>query len=294
MSAEAEQPPTGDPRPPAPVGVDDPRIEALCLLIGIVDRLREPDGCPWDREQTERSMAPHLLEETYELLEAIESEDATAEAEEAGDVLMNVLIICRIAQESGRYDLARSAGAIADKLVRRHPHVFGDAQAADAQEVLVRWEAIKKSERKSGGEDASALAGIPKNLPALQRAARTCGKAVSAGFRWKDVGGALAKLREELQELEEVLPPAVLRADAGPEFSDEQRARAEHELGDVLLAAAYLGQYLGLDPESAARAAIRRFEQRFRTMEGKLGGTVANHELDAQMTAWEAAKRASP
>ena len=277
-------------RPPSPCAVDDPRVEALRWLIGIVDRLREPDGCPWDLEQTELSMAPHLLEETHELIEAIEAGDAEAAVEEAGDVLMNVLIICRIAMESGRYDLAQSAGAIADKLVRRHPHVFGEAQAKDAGEVLSRWEAIKKSERQGKQQDASALAGVPKNLPALQRAARLCGKAVSAGFRWQNVAGAFAKLREEMAELEEALPESALGAEAKPELAPATRARIAHELGDVLLAAAYLGEYLGLEPEALTRQATRRFEARFRAMEAEQGGELASRSLAELLQSWTRAK----
>lgn len=276
-------------RPPEPVPVDDPRVEALRHLIGVVDRLREPDGCPWDREQTEESMAPCLIEEAHELQEAIETEGDDARAAEAGDVLLNVLLICRIAEQDGRYDLARAATASYEKLVRRHPHVFGDVEAASSGAVLRNWEAIKKAERQGRREDDSAIAGIPKNMPALQRAARTCGKAVSAGFAWNDVRGAFAKIAEELGELTEELPADALETRYKPSL-DGAAGRVGEELGDLLLASAFFGQYVGLDPERLCRDAVRRFEERFRSMEAELGGSFDGLDEDALRAAWGRAK----
>lgn len=278
------------PRPPAPIPSDDPRVDALRRLVGVVDRLREPDGCPWDRAQTAASMAPHLVEEAHELLEAIEAGEPGAIAEEAGDVLMNVALICRIGMEEGRYDLTQAADAITEKLIRRHPHVFGDVQAETPAAVLANWEAIKKTERREADRDDSALAGVPKALPALQRARRVCDKAVTAGFRWQSVAGAYGKLTEELGELAEVLPESVLEAEFRPEMTQEERARIEHELGDVLLAAAFLGEYLGLDPERLCRESVRRFERRFRSMETELGGDVGGPSFEEMIAAWEQAK----
>jgi ATP diphosphatase len=262
-----------------PTGV--PRLDAVARVLAIVDRLRAPDGCPWDREQTLATMAPHLVEEAHELREAVETGDDAHAAEEAGDVLMTLALLCRIAEESGRFDLARSAQAIGDKLIRRHPHVFGDATAGDARQALGNWERVKQAERAEKRADASALAGVPATLPALQRAQRLCGKAVAAGFRWPGAADALAKLREELGELERELP-----GDAAPPAS----ARAGEELGDVLLAAAFLAQYLELDAEALCRAAARRFEQRFRAMERALGAPLAGQPLERLMQAWQAAK----
>lgn len=277
-------------RPAEPIAADDPRTLALRRLVGVVDRLREPDGCPWDREQTEESMAPSLIEEAHELVEAIEQGSAEECAEEAGDVLMNVLLISRIAMEAGRYDLARAADLCSEKLVRRHPHVFGEVEVEDSEGVLVSWEAIKKAERAEKEADTSALAGLPVALPALQRAARACGKAVSAGFHWQDVGGALAKVREELAELEAELPAEALAAERKPELAPEVRERVEAELGDLLLAGAFLGKYLGIDPERATRESLRRFEARFRSMEEELGGDLSGLGLSELMQAWGAAK----
>ncbi|MEM6571171.1 MAG: nucleoside triphosphate pyrophosphohydrolase [Planctomycetota bacterium] len=275
---------------PDPVAADDPRLSAVARLLAIVDVLRGPDGCPWDREQTEASMAPHLVEEAHELVEAIEEAGAEASAAEAGDCLVALLLVCRIAEDGARYDVGAAARAASDKLVRRHPHVFGDEAASGSGEVLGRWEDIKRAEREAAGEDTSALAGIPRGLPALQRAGRTCQKAVAAGFHWKDARGALGKVEEELAELVEELPAAALAASARPELDDATRARVEHELGDLLMATAFLGGYLRLDPEALCRAALRRFEARFRDMETQLGGSLAGHDLDAMMSAWVRAK----
>src|SRR5262249_11703734 len=155
---------------------------------------------------------------------------------EAGDVMMVVALICRIGEEAGQFDLARAAHAISDKLVRRHPHVFGEVKADTAEQVLSNWEAIKKSEREDKKTDASALAGVPVALPALQRAQRICGKAISAGFKWSNVEGALAKLREEQRELDDALRASGLDRDEKAKASADQRGCIEHELGDVILA----------------------------------------------------------
>ena len=266
--------------PPKPAAPDDPRVLALARLVGIVDRLRAPDGCPWDKKQTLASMAPCLVEEAHEALEAIELGNDADTAEEAGDVLMVVLLICRIAQDEGRFDLARSASAIAQKLVRRHPHVFGEVRAGSPEEAVASWEKVKKSERAGKKEDDSALAGVPVSLPALQRAQRVCAKAVTAGFKWSSAEGAVEKLAEEYAELREAL--------AGGD-----RGRIAHELGDVLLAAAFAAAYLDLDAEKLCRDAVRRFESRFRSMEGGLSKPIAEHSLPELLAAWTRAKAAA-
>jgi ATP diphosphatase len=273
MATETERP---APSPDERVLADD-RVAALGRLVAIVDRLRAPDGCPWDRKQTLATMAPCLIEEAYETLEAIERGRDAEIAEEAGDVLMVVALIARIAQDEGRFDLASSANAIADKLVRRHPHVFGDVRADSADAALASWESVKREERAGKKEDASALAGIPAALPALQRARRVCEKAVAAGFRWSDASEAVAKIAEEERELREAL-----------EGGDP--ARIEHELGDVLLAGAFAASYLGLDPEKLCRDALRRFESRFREMEGALESPLASHSKETLLAAWAKVK----
>lgn len=268
----------------------DPRAVAFARLLSIVDRLRAPDGCPWDRKQTIESMAPHLIEEAHEVLDAVDRAEPEKIAEECGDVMMVIALICRIAEEAGRFDLARSAHAVSDKLVHRHPHVFGEVKADTAEQVLANWEAIKKQERESKQEDASALAGVPVSLPALQRAQRLCGKAVSAGFRWNSVAGAVAKVREEQHELDEALRASGLDRDARAPATPTQRAAVEHELGDLILAAAFLAKYLDLDAEKLTRDASRRFERRFRSMEAGLTRPLAEHSLADLVAAWGATK----
>jgi MazG family protein len=273
----------------------DPRLASIGRLLSIVDRLRAPDGCPWDKKQTVESMAPYLVEEAHEALEAIESQADGEIAEEVGDVLMVACMIGRIGEDADRFDIGHAAEAISDKLVRRHPHVFGEVQADTADEVLKNWESIKKDERKEKEIDASALAGVPAALPALQRADRVCGKAVSAGFRWTNVAGAIAKVFEEQEELRVALKEAGLgeseKAEEPP--AAEALAHVEHELGDVLLSTAFLASYLKLDPEKLCRQAVRRFEGRFRTMETALeaaGNPIAEQPLTELTKAWEAAK----
>jgi tetrapyrrole methylase family protein / MazG family protein len=291
-----------DSRPETALSPDDARLCAVARLIAIVDRLRAPDGCPWDRKQTISSMAPHLVEEAYEMLEAIESERDADTAEEAGDLLMVIALICRIAEQSGRFDLARAANSVSEKLVRRHPHVFGEVKVETADQVLANWEAIKKAERGEKEVDDSALAGVPIALPALQRAHRVCGKAVSAGFRWSSVKGAIAKLTEEKAELDEVLAQSGAANDSGAPVDNPRdapidspidardRARIEHELGDVLLAAAFLATYLKMDPEKLCRDAVRRFERRFRSMEANLEQPMGEQPLESLLAAWNEAK----
>lgn len=281
------------PRPLEPTPeTGDARLDALARLVAVVDRLRAPDGCPWDLEQTVASMAPSLVEEAHEAVEAIEAGSARATAEELGDVLLVVTLAAKIADQDGSFSLADVARGVADKLIRRHPHVFGDAQVSSTGEVLAAWERIKQEERRERDEDASVLAGVPVALPALQRAARISKKACSTGFRWDDAGGALRKVEEEAGELREAFE--AWEAGGGAEASDAEAegraAHLEHELGDLLIAAGFLGQYVGIDPERAARGALRRFEQRFRHMEAALGDSVPQADLATWMAAWRAAK----
>ena len=271
------QPAPSLPQPGDPC-LADPRVLEFARLLAVVDRLRAEDGCPWDKKQTLASTAPHLIEEAHETQEAIETSTDAHIAEEAGDVLLNILLMARIAQDEQRFDLGTVAHAISDKLVRRHPHVFADAVADDADTVLKNWEAIKKAERADKAEDSSAIAGVPAGLPALQRCARISGKAITAGFKWADASGAHAKLHEEVRELDEAL------------LAPNDRAAIEHELGDVLLAAAFLAKYLDLDPEALCRVALRRFESRFRAMEQTLPRPMAECTLDEMMAHWRRAK----
>jgi tetrapyrrole methylase family protein/MazG family protein len=218
--------------------------EKFRLLVDLMERLRAPGGCPWDREQTHRSLAHHLLEETYELLEAIDADDDDAIRDELGDLLLQVTFHAEIAGEDGRWDIDDVADELVAKLVHRHPHVFGDADVADADEVLVNWEKLKAEE--TGGRKA-VDADIPATLPALARAAKVQRRAAGWGFTWRSPEQALTKLREEVVELDEAV--------GDPE-------RADAELGDVLFAAVSVGRTLGLDAESSLRRATTRFAGR--------------------------------
>jgi 7-cyano-7-deazaguanine synthase len=259
-------------------------LDALARVLRLAARLRAPDGCPWDREQTVRTLAPALVEESFEAVDALDelarTGDATAAVEEIGDLVFAVALLCQVAAEEGAFDLAAAADHATKKLVRRHPHVFGERRELDPEAALAQWERIKAAERTERGAvtDVSALAGVPVALPALQRAARLGTKAMATGFRWPDASGALAKVREEVEEL-------------GEAFAGADRAAVEHELGDVLLATAQLANYLDLDPEACARAAAQRFETRFRSMESELGAAARDATLDQWMAAWGRAKK---
>jgi len=249
---------------------ESPAVARLAELLGIVYRLRDPDGCPWDRAQSVDSMALNLVEEACETHEAVANGGDTEIAEELGDTLMNVLLIARIAEQGGRFDLAAVAAGIAEKLVRRHPHVFGDKQAADQGEALASWNEAKDREKAGRAARPSVLDGVPEALPALGAALRTGEKAAKVGFDWPDANGALLKLDEELAELR----GAVASGDRG---------RIEDELGDVLFSAVNVARKQGLDPELALRRAIGKFRRRFAVIERALGdrlGTAPLEELE--------------
>ena len=218
----------------------------LLDLVRVMARLRGPGGCPWDREQTHRSLARHLLEETHEVLEAIDADDRERLREELGDVLLQVAFHSQMAADDGAWDVDDVAQGIVEKLIRRHPHVFGGVEVSGADEVLVNWERIKVEEK---GE-RSIEDDIPPTLPALARASKVQRRATGFGFDWRTEEGALAKLREEVGELEEARTPE----------------EAEEELGDVLFAAAAVARKLGVDPESALRRTTTRFAERCQGM----------------------------
>jgi len=264
------------------------RAQSACArLLGIMDRLRDPGGCPWDREQTLRTLTPYLLEEANEVIEAIETGDHENHREELGDLLFQVVFQSRIAREEGRFDFADVCDAISDKLTRRHPHVFGEASVSGSAEVLKNWEVIKAEERKARGDKPrSAIGGVPVGLPALVRAERITDKASAVGFDWSRTEDVLAKVREELGELEREIRPGA---------GEPDRARIEAELGDLLFSLANLGRFLHVHPEEALRGTVRRFESRFHHVEARLAGQgrgpreASLEEMDAL---WNEAKEA--
>ncbi|MSO92720.1 MAG: nucleoside triphosphate pyrophosphohydrolase [Rhodospirillales bacterium] len=257
---------------------------ALDRLIAIMAALRHPGkGCPWDLEQTFATIAPHTIEEAYEVADAIQKHDMEALKDELGDLLFQVVYHARMAQEAGTFTVADVAEAISDKLVRRHPHVFGSAVVADAEAQTRAWEDQKAEERRAlGGRAAgSALDGVIAGLPALTRGVKLQRRAARVGFDWDDAKGVLAKLREEIEELTEAI-----------EAKDE--ARAADELGDLLFTGVNLARKLGVDPESALRGANAKFESRFRRMEKLLAEKGLRCEaatLDQMEAAWGEAKR---
>lgn len=229
-----------------------PRDAAAPLdrLREIVARLREPGGCPWDREQTHRTLRAALLEEAYEAVAAIDAADEVNLCEELGDLLLQVVFHSRLAEENGQFGFDDVARAIADKLVRRHPHVFGDTECADTAAVLRNWEQLKRVEKGSVG--ASALEGVPHGLPALLRAAKVQQKAARVGFDWSEAAAVFAKVREELDEVEHVLA---------------DRDRREEEIGDLLFSVVNLARKLTVDAEVALHSSTGKFVRRFEAME---------------------------
>jgi len=267
---------------------------ALGRLLRIMDKLRDPGGCPWDREQSLRTLTPYLLEEAHEVIEAIEAGDAQHHKEELGDLLFQVVFQARIACEEGKFDFAQVCDSISEKLTRRHPHVFGEVSVSGSREVVKNWERIKADERKAKGDaPRSAIGGVPVGLPALVRAERITEKAAAVGFDWPEIEGVLAKVREELGELEGAI------AERGGTSSESAAAhkmhgRVEQELGDLLFALANLGRVLEAHPEEALRGAVRRFESRFHHIEERLreqGRTPPDATLAEMDRLWDEAKR---
>ncbi len=255
---------------------------AVDRLVGIMARLRGPGGCPWDREQTFRSLRPYVLEEAFEVAEAIDRGEPAALREELGDLLLQVVFLARLAEEEGLFDLDGVAESISAKLVRRHPHVFGDRPASSVGEVWKRWEEIKREEREERETGpGSRLDGIPRALPSLLRARLLADKAARAGYDWPDPAAILDKVREETGELAAAL-------------AGEGRERVEEELGDLLFAAASLGRRLGIDPEGALARANARFEKRFREAERlarEAGTELEDLDADALDALWKRVKR---
>jgi MazG family protein len=261
-------------------------------LVEIMARLRAPGGCPWDREQTFDTIKPYLLEETYEVLDAIDARDWPGLAEELGDLLLQVVFFAQMATEAGHFDVADSVDAINNKLIRRHPHVFGEGDAKTASDVVRRWDEIKareKQEKKAGSpapaaESASLLSGVPRSLPALVEAQRISSKAARSGFDWPSIDGVFAKLREELAELE--------AARAGG-----SQAEVESEIGDLLFTLVNFARFLEVDPEQALRGSNARFRRRFALVEEGLaqrGKTTSEASLDEMEALWQQAKHAKP
>ncbi|HEY0257061.1 MAG TPA: nucleoside triphosphate pyrophosphohydrolase [Candidatus Methylacidiphilales bacterium] len=266
-----------------------PNAQAMERLIEIMARLRAPNGCAWDREQTPVTLKPQMLEECYEVLEAIDSGAPGHLTEELGDLLLHIVFQAQIAREAGDFTFADVANGIADKLIRRHPHVFGDAKVEDAAGIVAQWHKLKQEEKP---ERQSALDGVPRTLPALMRAEALQKKARQVGFDWPDVQGSLEKVREEVTELTAEIESDLAFAHAN-ESTFVLAPEAAEELGDLLFSVVNLTRHLKLDAEELLTAANDKFARRFRAVEERIraqgkameGCTLA--ELDA---AWDGVK----
>ena len=265
--------------------MSDSAGELFDELVQIMRRLRAPDGCPWDREQTIRSLRPFVLEETYELLDALDREDHDAIRQELGDFLLEAVFLAQICEEEGRFSIADSIRSISEKLIRRHPHVFdadGSAPLTPRQ-VKEKWEDIKAGERaKEGTPENTLLSGVPRSLPSLLRAYELSTRAATVGFDWVKPGDVIDKIEEEVGELREAV------ANHG-----QRSHEVEEELGDLFFALANLARKMGVEPEAALRTANEKFQRRFEAMERRVtsdGHRLKDLNLDQLESEWQRAK----
>jgi len=245
-------------------------------LVEIMAKLRAPGGCPWDAQQTHESLRPYLLEEAYEVLEAVDDADLGRLCGELGDLLLQVVFHAQLASERGDFDIADVCRKISDKLEYRHPHVFGTVEVSGADEVLTNWERLKRQEEEHQ-ERESALDGVPRDLPALQQADKLQKRAAKVGFDWQTIQGPLHKIEEELREVQ----------------AAEDPTESAHEIGDLLFAVCNVARFLKVDPEGALRQANRRFDTRFRSVERQAaaqGRKLADMTLEEMDVLWEQAK----
>lgn len=249
-------------------------------LIEIMARLRSSGGCPWDREQTHQSLKPYLIEETYEVIDALESGTDADIAEELGDLMLQVVFHAQIAKEEGRFTIEDVVMAISEKLIRRHPHVFGDVKASTSEQVLVNWQKIKIQEKSKQSQKTSILSGVPRHLPALHRAQQLQEKAARAGFDWENISDVANKVQEEVQEF--------LSA-----YQNENREHCVEEFGDLLFALVNLARFLNINPEEALTQCNNKFQKRFSYIESELqkqGKTPPESTLSEMDALWEQAK----
>ena len=264
-------------------------------LVEIMATLRSPEGCPWDREQTLQSLSQYVLEEAYEVVDAIDRNDLDALREEIGDHIFEGVFLSQVASDMGAFTVADALKAVSDKLVRRHPHVFREdgrlhdaaskERAPSANAALSRWDTQKAQEKAASGQPATTLGGLPKSLPALHRAYKIGRRAAAVGFDWTAAADVVGKIDEEIAELRETLTEA-----------PDNNARAEEEMGDLLFAIANLSRKLGIEPEAALRKANDKFTDRFTRMEEQIaasGRQLTNMRLEDLEAEWQAVKKAS-
>ncbi|HEY0193377.1 MAG TPA: nucleoside triphosphate pyrophosphohydrolase [Kofleriaceae bacterium] len=272
-------------QPPAPSASPAPAGTSLPRLVAIMDRLLAPDGCPWDREQTLESLRPFLIEETYEVLDALSKGDVAGHCEELGDLLMQIVFQAALRARDGAFDIDAVVAGISDKLERRHPHVFGDASGVTTSaEVLAQWEDIKRAEKAAAGVKKDRILAGVKPAPALARAQKIGGKAGKVGFDWGHWQGSMAKVKEEVGEVEEAAQAGVAK-------------EMHHEIGDLLFAVVNVARKLGVDAENALVDATTRFQRRFEDVEDALtarGKTPQTSNLEEMDALWTEAKRREP
>ncbi len=257
--------------------------DGFARLVAIMARLRAPGGCPWDREQNFDTIKPYLLEETYEVMDAIDARDFEGLEDELGDLLLQAVFFAQMASEEGRFDISGSLEAINSKLVRRHPHVFAEGNAKTSADVIRRWDEIKAEEReaKAKPRPKGLLAGVPRSLPALVEAQRIAGRAAGSGFDWPNIEQVFDKLREELAELD------AARANGKPR-------EIEDELGDLLFVVVNIARFLNVDPEQALRKTNAKFRTRFAHVEAGVeaaGKTLSEAGIEEMERLWQEAKR---
>lgn len=249
--------------------------ENIKRLIEITAKLRSPNGCPWDREQNHKTLRENMLQEAYEALDAIDSENTEEIKEELGDVLLQVVLHSQIASESGEFDIEDVAKTISDKLVRRHPHVFGETKVKDSKEVMVNWEQIKKQEKP---ERKSALSGVAKSQPALMMAAELSKKAVKTGFEWPNIESLWECLESEIEEFKNAV-------------EEDDTSAMEDEFGDILFTMVNLARWHGIEPELALLRANKKFKERFQAMESIAPNDLKNYNIDELEDFWREAKK---
>ncbi|MBW8746602.1 MAG: nucleoside triphosphate pyrophosphohydrolase [Acidobacteria bacterium] len=257
----------------------DLAAERFAEAVGIMARLRAPDGCPWDREQTFDTIKRHTLEETYEVFDAIERRAWPELKDELGDLLLQVLFYAQMAEEAGHFSIAEVVDGLNSKLIRRHPHIFGEVTADDADTVLRNWEAIKKEEKAGKAREGGLLGEVPRSMPAVVEAAKLGSKAAKVGFDWPDVQGLLGKIEEESREL-------------AAEVAAGDRAKVEEEFGDLMFTAVNLARHLKVDAEQALRLANAKFRARFAAMEQSAGGSLEGLSPTQLEELWAEAKKA--
>lgn len=252
----------------------------LKKLVDLMATLRGPDGCPWDHKQTPESLKPFLIEESFEVIDALDERNPDKIKEELGDLLFQIIFHARLAEEQGHFTIRDVIAENVEKMVRRHPHVFGDAKVSSASEVIANWEEIKKKEKKHDDKPRSLLEGVPRSMPSLMRAHKIQERAARVGFDWNRIDEVLPKLDEEMAEFRDSL-------------KSKDTAKIEEELGDIFFTLVNVSRFLKLDPEEALRKTNNKFISRFRSMEEKAaeaGKSLNNMTLDEMEQLWQEAK----